>query len=160
MSLQSILRHVQPIPGFVYGHVELVNRDVAAQLQVHVRPRQSCRAVCSGCGKKRPGYDTLGERRFSFVPLWGMMVILLYTMRRVNCRRCGVTVELVPWASGSSPQTHALAWFLASWAKTLSWKETARRFGTSWDSVFRAVEQAVRWGLAPKSRRNRLHRSR
>jgi hypothetical protein len=51
---------------------------------------------------------------------------------------------MVPWATGSSPQTHALAWFLASWAKVLSWKETARRFGTSWDSVFRAVEQAVR----------------
>ena len=40
-------------------------------------------------------------------------------------------------------EPHALAWFLASWAKVLSWKETARRFGTSWDSVFRAVEQAV-----------------
>ena len=106
MRLQSILRHVQPIPGFVYGHVELVNRGVAAQLQVHVRPRQSCRAVCSGCGKKRPGYDTLGERRFSFVPLWGMMVILLYTMRRVNCRRCGVTVvvTITPGSTRLAPR--------------------------------------------------------
>jgi hypothetical protein len=29
----------------------------------------------------------------------------------------------------------------------LSWTETARRFRTSWDVVFRAVAHAVRWGL-------------
>jgi transposase len=121
------------------------------EFRVQVHARKGCRAVCSGCGKKRPGYDELSQRQFSFVPLWGMAVTLLYTMRRVDCLRCGVTVELLPWASGSSPQTHALAWFLASWAKVLSWKETARRFHTSWDSVFRAVEIAVRWGLEHRS---------
>lgn len=54
---------------------------------------------------------------------------------------------MVPWATGKSPMTHAYVWFLASWAKVLSWKETARRFRTTWDTVFRAVEHAVRWGL-------------
>ena len=29
----------------------------------------------------------------------------------------------------------------------LSWTETARRFQSSWDTVFRCVDQAVRWGL-------------
>ena len=33
----------------------------------------------------------------------------------------------------------------------LSWKETARRFRTSWDTVFRCVEHAVRWGLEYRS---------
>jgi hypothetical protein len=33
----------------------------------------------------------------------------------------------VPWASGKMQTTYALTWFLASWAKALSWKETARR---------------------------------
>ena len=39
-----------------------------------------------------PGYDQLAERRFEFIPLWGFLVFLLYTMRRVDCRRCGVVV--------------------------------------------------------------------
>jgi transposase len=43
--------------------------------------------------------------------------------------------------------THALVWFLASWAKVLAWKEVARRFRSSWDTVFRSVEHAVSWGL-------------
>jgi transposase len=68
-------------------------------------------------------------------------------MRRVNCRHCGVKVERVPWADGKSPITKSYAWFLARWAKRMSWAEVARAFRISWDTVFRAVELAVAWGL-------------
>jgi transposase len=151
MQLQSILRQVQPIRGFVYSRVDLCGRPDNRRFRVQVRPRAGARAVCAGCGQKRPGYDKLTAREFEFVPLWGMPVALVYSMRRVECPRCGVHVEMVPWASGKSPMTHAFVWFLASWAKALSWKETARRFGTSWDTVFRAVREAVRWGLEHRS---------
>jgi transposase len=151
MHLQSILRRVHPLPGFVYDKVSLRQTRGALQVDIRIRARLLSRARCGGCGSKRPGYDTLDERRFSFVPLWGMVVFLIYTMRRVQCLRCGVTVEMVPWASGKSPATHAYTWFLASWAKVLSWSETARRFRTSWDVVFRAVTHAVRWGLEHRS---------
>ena len=46
-------------------------------------------------------------------------------MRRVNCPDCGILVEQVPWADGKSPVTHELKWFLAKWAKMMSWKEVA-----------------------------------
>ena len=87
-----------------------------------------------------PGYDQLAERRFEFIPLWGFLVFLLYSMRRVDCRRCGVVaVEEVPWADGKRTLTKAYMLFLASWARRLSWKETAAAFRTSWDKVFDAV---------------------
>jgi transposase len=54
----------------------------------------------------------------------------------------------MPWAAGKSPITTTYAWFLASWAKVLSWTETARRFHTSWHVVFNAVRYAVEWGKA------------
>jgi transposase len=151
MQLQSILRRVHPLPGFVYDDVELEEVRSRKSLRVRVRPRRGSRGVCGGCGVKRPGYDTLPSREFEFVPLWGIAVWFVYAMRRVNCKRCGVHVEMVPWASGKSPMTHAYAWFLASWAKVLSWQETARRFGTNWDAVFRAVKLAVHWGLEHRS---------
>lgn len=151
MHLQSILRRVQPLPGFVYGRISLRDKHGTLAIDVHVRARAGSHARCGNCSKKRRGYDTLGERRFAFVPLWGMAVFLVYAMRRVDCRQCGVTVEMVPWASGKSPATYAYTWFLASWAKVLSWSETARRFRTSWDVVFRAVSHAVRWGLEHRS---------
>jgi len=40
-----------------------------------------------------PCYDTLKPRRFEFVPLWGIPVFFEYAMRRVDCPRCGVSVE-------------------------------------------------------------------
>jgi transposase len=147
MHLKSILRQVQPIPGFVYERTELRTTRAGPVVCAHIRSRAGSQGICAGCCRKRPGYDTLAPREFAFVPLWGMAVFFLYAMRRVDCTQCGVTVEMVPWATGKSPMTHAYVWFLASWAKVLSWKETARRFRTTWDAVFRAVDHAVRWGL-------------
>jgi transposase len=68
-------------------------------------------------------------------------------MRRANCRECGVKVERVPWADGKNEQTNSYRLFLATWAKRLSWQEVARTFGTSWDSVYRAISWVVCYGI-------------
>jgi transposase len=72
-------------------------------------------------------------------------------MRRVECPDCGVRVERVPWAEGKKHLTTTYAWFLAGWAKRLSWLEAARAFQTTWENVFRAVQMAVEWGLAHRN---------
>jgi hypothetical protein len=38
-------------------------------------------------------------------------------------------------------------WFLATWAKRLTWREVAEAFHTTWDNVFRSLKRAVQWGL-------------
>jgi transposase len=121
------------------------------EIVIEVRPHGRNRARCSGCERKRPGYDTLAPRRFEFVPLWGIPVFLVYPMRRVSCGECGVRVEAVPWGSGKRQLTDTYAWFLAGWAKRLSWTEVAKAFHTSWEKVYRAVELAVAWGRAHQS---------
>ncbi|MFM8706298.1 MAG: ISL3 family transposase, partial [Planctomycetia bacterium] len=149
MHLKSILNRVEPLKSFVYQTQRLVEDAVGRPvLEVDIEPRANSRPICSGCGKKRPGYDRLPARRFEFVPLWGMAVYLVYAMRRVNCPECGVVVEQVPWATGKCQLTTSLRWFLAGWAKRLSWQETADAFHTTWENVFRSVEHAVEWGLA------------
>ena len=52
-------------------------------IEVAVRFRKGSAAVCSRCHLPAPGYDQLAERRFEFIPLWGFLIFLLYTMRRV-----------------------------------------------------------------------------
>lgn len=149
MQLKTILNRVQRYRGFVYREAKFVEGFAAAVvLHVLLVPDARTQPTCSGCGTKGPGYDTLGERWFEFVPLWGIPVFFLYSMRRVDCRKCGVIVEAVPWAEGKSHLTKAYAWFLAGWAKRMSWKEVATAFHTSWENVFRSVERAVVWGLA------------
>ena len=116
-------------------------------LEVEVLARKNGRPICSGCGRAGPGYDRLPERRFEFVPLWGIAVYFVYAMRRVDCRSCGVTVERVPWAVGKCHLTTSYRWFLARWAKRMSWQEVACIFRTNWRNVFESVKHAVFWGV-------------
>ncbi len=146
MQLKTILNRVQKHSSFVYGEARFVEGD-PVELEIDIRSRRGSRATCSGCTRRGPTYDTQPARRFQFVPLFGILVFFVYAMRRVNCLRCGVTVERVPWAEGKSPITTSYAWFLSGWAKRMSWKEVAEAFRTSWDSVSRAVGLAVAWGL-------------
>jgi transposase len=148
MRIQTILNRVEKFKSFVYGPARLEEGADGPALVVRIRPRKNGRPHCSRCGRPGPAYDRLDERRFEFVPVWGILVFLVYRMRRVNCKRCGITVEMVPWCDGKNHLTTTYRWFLSTWAKRLSWSEVATIFRTSWDSVFRAVDHAVEWGLA------------
>jgi transposase len=149
MLLQTILNHVQPCKSFCYETANF--EDEGKDIVVTVRARKNSRGVCSGCQAKCPGYDRLPARRYEFVPLWNIPVFLSYAPRRVQCPRCGVKVEEVPWAEGKSRHCTVYEWFLAAWAKLLAWQQVARSFGTSWNTVHRAVTAAVLWGLERRS---------
>ena len=147
MLLKTILNRAEPHQSFVYSRVRLIDSGSGPTLEIDIQPRANSRPICSGCGHKGSGYDRLPQRRFEFVPLWGIAVFFLYAMRRVDCPQCGVTVEQVPWADGKNQLTKTYQWFLARWSKRLSWREVAQVFHTTWESVFRSVKMAVQWGL-------------
>src|ERR1051325_2242348 len=146
MELITILNRCHHFQGFVYQQARF-SADHKS-IEITVRPRKGTRALCSRCQRPAPGYDQLPDRRFEFIPFWGFLVFLLYTMRRVDCPRChAVVVEQVPWCDGKRTLTKAYMLFLARWARRLSWKETAEAFRTSWEKVFDAVEHVVTFGL-------------
>lgn len=117
-------------------------------IEVRIVPRKNSKPICSGCQCRGSTYDHQPtSRSFNCIPLWNIVVIFLYCMRRVDCRTCGVTVEQIPWADGKHRTTNAFRLFLSQWAKDLSWKQTARHFKTSWDTVFRSVQWVVQYGL-------------
>ena len=147
MQLKTILNRVHKHRGFVYETVVIGGRLARLVIRIYVRAHAKNGPRCSICGRRGPGYDTLAPpRHFEFVPLWGIPVLFVYAMRRVDCATCGVRVEQVPWAEGKNHLTKAYAWFLAGWARRMSWKDVAKAFRTSWDNVFRAVQMAVEWG--------------
>lgn len=148
MLLTRLLNACHHFPGFVYEAAHLC--ETRQLIEIDVRPRRGSRPLCSGCGRRCSGYDQLPQRRFEFIPIWGFAVVLLYAMRRVQCRFCGVRVEQVPWGIGKHTLTKAYMLFLAQWARRLSWQETARAFHTSWEKVFQAVEWVVDFGLAQR----------
>jgi len=147
VQLKTILNHVERHKSFVYGTPRWFDPITKATIDIPIKPRANGKPICSKCGQTAPGYDRLSERRFEFVPLWQTAVYFVYTMRRVDCPTCGVTVERVPWCDGKNQLTTTYRWFLAGWAKRLSWKGVADAFDTTWQNVFRSVKHAVSWGL-------------
>jgi transposase len=145
MLLTTLLNKVHHFAGFVYEKAQI--DEQSKEIMISVRSRKGSKGICSGCHKHGPCYDHLQRRSFDFVPMWGFAVLLLYCMRRIDCRTCGVTIEEVPWATGKSQMTNAFKLFLAFWARKLSWKETAETFQTSWEKVHQAVDYVVKWGL-------------
>ncbi len=148
MQLKTIVNRVTNYKSFVVGKVKWADDSEEPILEIELRPRANGRPICSICGKAAPGYDRSQDpRRFEFVQLWMIPVIFIYYMRRVNCPTCGIKVERIPWADGKSSMTIEYKWFLARWARRMSWKEVSEAFRVSWDRVYDAVKQAVSWGL-------------
>jgi len=147
MHIKTILNQIHPIKGFVYKEFYF-SKTSRPQIEITIEPDRRIRPICSVCGESASTYDTSPKpRRFKFIPLWHMMVTFVYYMRRVDCHRCGVKVERVPWSDGKHHTTFALRSFLANWSKDLSWKRVAERFDTSWETVYRSVGWVVDWGL-------------
>jgi transposase len=151
LALKTLLNRIEPLKGFVYESSQISPAAAsllarAPRIEICLRAHESKLGKCSQCLLPAPGYDRLAQRYFQFVPLWGMSTWFVYAPRRLECVRCGIHVEYLPWALGKRPVTQSFAWFLASWAKLLSWQVVSRRFQTSWESVFRSVEMAVQWG--------------
>lgn len=148
ITFQTLLNLVHPLKRFVYESVVLKSDKSSKRIIAHVRPRSNSKACCSGCKKLRPGYDRSSTPRlFEFIPVYNIPVCLSYHMRRVDCPKCGIKTESVPWADGKHTSCEVFRHFLASWARRMSWKETAACFNTSWDTVCRSVQWLVAFGL-------------
>jgi zinc-finger of transposase IS204/IS1001/IS1096/IS1165 len=106
MRIQTILNRVEKFKSFVYGEGSIEEYEDGPAIVIQMKPRKNSRVFCSGCGRPGRAYDRLEERRFEFVPIWGILVFLVYRMRRVDCKRCGVTVEMVPWCHGAMARTN------------------------------------------------------
>ncbi|MEI6972847.1 MAG: ISL3 family transposase [bacterium] len=146
-TLKTVLNHAQPIAGFVYARIDFVAEGTGARMDVALRAHAQIRPKCSQCLRACPGYDHLPVRKWCQVPAWNIRCAYHYAPRRVSCPEHGVVVEHMPWSEGKRALTVGMMAFLSMWARRLSWKETARAFKVSWESVFRSVEWTVNWGL-------------
>jgi transposase len=152
VKLKTLLNKTQPLNGFIYDTVKLETTNHwgirKMRIVVTIREHKQRKPICSQCSQPAPVYDHLPTRAWWHVPLWNIPVRMSYTPRRVDCPTCGIKVEAMPWDEGKRTNTRAMMIFLAQWARRLSWRETAKSFGVSWDTVYRSVAWIVAWGLA------------
>jgi len=143
MLMESIIKKTL---GFKSHRVESVMLR-EEMLVAQIVPRKGSRPVCSRCGRKVSGYDSLMERTWRHIPCWGIPVCLVYRPRRGKCPTCGVKVEAMPWSRGKSFLSMPLIVVLAAFAKRLAWEDVARLFGLHWNTVKAAVKHIVDYGL-------------
>lgn len=151
MLIKTLLNKVIRFKSFVYGSICIMLVDGVDALVIDIEPRRNSRPVCPECRKRCTVYDRQPQRLFEYLPIWSFKAYFRYAPRRVKCPEHGVKVEALPWAYGKERMTFSYQVYLASWAKRLSWQETARVFETSWDTVFRAVKFVVDYGLAHRN---------
>jgi transposase len=154
MLIKTLLNKIEHYKSFVYRSVYFGTAKGTEALIVEIKPRTNAQPECIECGQRYNSYDTQPSRFYEYVPLWGIRVFFRYSPRRVLCSVHGVHVERLPWAQGKEQMTTTYKVFLARWAKRLSWKETAEVFKSSWDSVYRAVQYVVEYGLANRNLEN------
>lgn len=93
-------------------------------------------ARCSGCGcRVRRLYDRRLGRRWRHLDLGGMRVELRYDLRRVDCPRCGIRVELVPWAEPDSKFTRPFEEQVAYLAQRMDKTGITDLMGIAWYTV-------------------------
>ena len=107
MQLKTILNQVQKFKCFVYQSVHFIDHTDGVRLEAKLRPRSNSFALCSGCGKPGPGYDTLSVRWFEFVPLWGIKVFCLRTSTGELPLLWNQGGPQMPWAKGKTHRKDA-----------------------------------------------------
>ena len=117
-------------------------------LWIELATKKGRKLPCSICGRRSRPKDTLTQRRWHHVSLWGIPVVLCYCPRRVICPDCGVRVERIPWSMGKKPISFPLITLLAFWSRQLPWDQVAKLFDVSWNTVRSAVDAAVAYGRA------------
>lgn len=97
LAVKTILNLKEKHPLFVYKDIRLNETSKESRIEVTVKSRKGSQGICAGCGARCPGYDRLAQREFIHVPIYGLAVVFLYGMRRLECATCErIVVEAVP----------------------------------------------------------------
>lgn len=148
MRATSVIR---TILGFQHSFVTGVHFDETA-LVIDVAPTYK-RPRCSCCRRKVKGSHDRRERTWRHLDLGGMMTLIRYAIRRVDCPKCGVKVEDVPWAAPGSRFTKPFENQVAFLAQRCDLTTVATLMRVAWRSVGEIAGRVVeRGGLTAPAR--------
>ena len=138
MRVAKVLETLLGITGIVVDSAEVSSAGVVFD----VRPRRR-KPRCGRCGKRAPGYDQREARVWRHLNLGATRIWLRYAPHRVECARCGVVNEQVPWGSAGG-------WFSAAFEETTAYlarvadkTSVTKIMGIAWVSVGKIVERIV-----------------
>lgn len=115
----------------------------APRLVLVLRAKADVPKRCSQCGAIVEKIHDVSERRVRDLPLGEWDTWLVFPRVRLQCPRCGPTVEAVPWLDRYQRMTTRLAEKIARLAQVLPIKQVAAWFGVGWDTVKQIDQRAL-----------------
>jgi len=138
--------------GFEGFELVGVTRDNSVEphrLLLHLQPKEGLPKRCSRCGEVVVEIHDTVERRVRDLPVGEWDTWVVFPRSRVECPRCGPTVEDVPWLDRYQRMTKRLAEKIARLAQILPIKHVADWFRVSWDTVKELDKRALTKKLEP-----------
>ena len=117
--------------------------DPAPRLVITLRPAPGVVKRCSQCGTPVARVHETTVRRVRDLPVMQWDTWLLVPRARVECPRCGPTVEAVAWLDKYARMTTRLAAKIAGLAQVLPITQVAAWFRVGWDTVKQIDQRAL-----------------
>jgi transposase len=146
MRVTTLFRRLLGVTGV---RVKEVFFQLDEKLTIEVEPRLR-QPRCGGCRRRAPGYDRRPLRWWRHLAFGQTVVRLAYAPRRVDCPRCGVRAEWVPWGDPESRFTCAFEELVAYLAQVTDQTQVAKLTGIAWATVGSIVDRIVRRRLGPE----------
>jgi len=93
----KLCRALTGIPALYASRCDIQEKAIVFQVRPRARKKR-----CGCCGEVAPGYDQMRKRAWRCESYGDHAIELRYAPGRVDCPRCGVHVEQVPWARHGS----------------------------------------------------------
>lgn len=157
MADEPLLELLNSVGGWDGFEVAEIRRDVALEpdvlglpserLIIELRPKPGAAKRCSRCGSVVAEIHDVSERRVRDLPMWELDTWLIVPRARLECPRCGPTVEAVPWLDKHQRMTTRLAEKISRLAMVLPLSHVAQWFQIHWTTAkllhHRALEQQL-----------------
>lgn len=119
------------------------------QLILELRALPEYPKRCSRCGEIVVEIHDIAERRVRDLPVFDWDTWIVFPSARLQCPRCGPTVEMVPWLDRYQRVTKRLAEAIGRLAMVLPIKHVAAWFRVGWDTVKEIDKRALIGRLEP-----------
>ncbi|MFN2603585.1 MAG: ISL3 family transposase [Gemmatimonadaceae bacterium] len=135
--------------GFELVNVTREPSTKPPRLLLELRAKEGHPKRCSKCGEVVLEIHETVERRVRDLDVGEWESWVVFPRARLQCPRCGPTVEEVPWLDRYQRMTKRLAEKIARLAQVLPIKHVADWFSLSWDTVKQIDKRALIERLQP-----------
>lgn len=157
MADESIFELLNTIGGWDGFEVAEIRRDdtlepdvlgfPSERLIIELRAKPGAPKRCSRCGSVVTEIHDVSQRRVRDLPIWELDTWLIVPRARLQCPRCGPTVEAVSWLDKHQRMTTRLAEKISRLAMVLPLAHVAQWFHIHWTTAkllhLRALEQKL-----------------